>query len=712
MLLKKIKKSPWLKLAALLLAAAFTIFLGACPEDIVISGKMPGVQKPVVQVPGEQGNRGQEDTGPKTPAAEDYDIANLNQLSNNITDVTITAKAGKSSGAVTIYYDGLEPLPSVVGTYPITFDVAEAEGWNAATGLSAGDLVIGDPDKQTPISADYNISTNLIQTAGSVTAVTVTAKAGKSTGQITIKYNNSTSLPSAAGIYTVTFDVAAAEGWNAASNLSAGTLTITVGVETEINYVSGPNALSWGVSTQASVSTLGLTPGNDTTQVNLNWYSSGSTSGKVAKVRFIKGTLTAGTNLIEVTGGTPASASSGNTQHKATVTGLEPGYSYQYAVSSDGTNWSKEYNFKVPASGAFKFAVITDPQLNANIDSNSRYPATGTTTTAGWTETMQKVVAAGVSFIASCGDQVDTNSSETQYTNFFSPDGIKNLPFAPVAGNHDNAANFFYHFNIPNEQVTDNITSAGANYYYRYNNILFVVLNTSAYPGSTSAATPYITQFRTTIQAAKTAHAGKYDWLIVQHHKSTASVAIHCADTDIQYYVEAGFETLMSDEKVDFVLAGHDHVYARSYPLQGMDNGKVSVPDKSNGTSQTYTNPGKPIYLTFNTASGLKYYLVSVDKTITFNSSGLANNAKYPYLGADASGNSTKYGSVEYAAGNLPVSNVAYSQALIPSYTVVDVNGKSITFKTYPIGTKSGGSGASAYSFDANTPYDWVTVTK
>jgi hypothetical protein len=479
----------------------------------------------------------------------------------------------------------------------------------------------------------------------------------------------------------------------------------------EKNYISGSDALSWGVSSSASVLTLGLTPGNDTTEVRLNWYASGtSTANKVAKVRFVRGTFTAGTKLLPEVTGTVAGAGS-YTQHKAAVTGLEPGYSYQYAVSSDGTNWSKEYNFKVPAAtGAFKFAVITDPQLNANVDSISRYTPSPGTTAQGWKETMEKVAAAGVNFIASCGDQVDTNNSETQYTSFFAPDGIKSLPFAPVMGNHDPNAIFFYHYNIPNEQGTANNTGQGANYYYRYNNILFVVLNTSDYPGSTAAAAPYITRFRTTIQNAKTAHTGKYDWIIVQHHKSTASVASHCADTDIQYFVEAGFETLMSEQKVDFVLAGHDHVYARSYPLKGMDGGKVSVPDTTNKTN-TFNNPGNPIYLTFNTASGLKYYLVSADKTYTFSGS-VQNNAKYPYLGADASGNSTMYGSESYKQGNLPVSNLAFSQALIPSYTIVDVNGRSITFKTYPIATRSGGSGASAYSFDANTPYDWVTVTK
>ncbi|MDR2922179.1 MAG: metallophosphoesterase family protein [Treponema sp.] len=485
--------------------------------------------------------------------------------------------------------------------------------------------------------------------------------------------------------------------------------------------------LNWGISTQADVKTLGLQPGNNTTEINLNWYSSGTPANKVAQVRFVRGTFTDGKELIQVTtGGTVNNASSNNTQHKATVTGLRPGASYQYAVSSDGTNWSDAYDFKVPAAtGAFKFAVIADPQLHSTSwDSLNRYtPAGGAKTGEGWKETMTKIVNHGVSFIASGGDQVDASGgNETEYDLFYAPQGLRNLPFAPVSGNHDNHLNFNYHYNLPNAQAFDDETVAtekGRNYYYLYNNILFVVLNTAPYPGSTSAAKPNVKRFDDTLTAAKVAHSGKYDWLIVQHHKSTASVADHLADRDIQYYVEAGFETVMSKHKVDFVLAGHDHVYARSYPLEGKDDGKVSVPDKSAGQTHTYTNPGKPIYLTFTTGSGLKYYAVSSDKTSVYNNTlYVKDNAMYPYLGevTDAAGtSSTYYGSTAYMNDKrLPVSNAAFVQPYIPSYCITEVNGKTIKFSTYAIATANGQvTGAEQpYSFDANTPYDWVQVTK
>jgi 3',5'-cyclic AMP phosphodiesterase CpdA len=502
-------------------------------------------------------------------------------------------------------------------------------------------------------------------------------------------------------------------------------------VEIERNYVTGEDALSWGVSANASVLTLGLTPGNDTTEINLNWYSDGAPAGKSALVRFIRGTLIAGTELIEKEGAATA-AGSAYTQHKAVVTGLKAGSSYQYAVSSDGENWSEAYDFKVPsATGAFKFAVIADPQLhNTTWDNNNRYTpnTTGSKTAKGWLDTMAKIIANGVSFIASGGDQVDTSNNattaETEYPLFFAPEGLRSLPFAPVSGNHDANVTFNYHYNLPNAQsfADETVeTEKDRNYFYLYNNILFVVLNTAPYPTSTSLAQPYVARYKQTIQKAKAANAGKYDWLIVQHHKSTASVADHLADTDIQYYVEAGFEKVMSDEKVDFVLAGHDHVYARSYPLDGRDGGKVSVPDKSANVGgkapNTYTNPGKPIYLTFTTGSGLKYYAVAPDPTFNYaNTLYVKDNAKYPYLGEITEGDgSTQFGSVSYLTKQyLPVSTAAYVQPYIPSYCIAEVDGKTIKFSIYPIVSASGTSpGATApHSFTEDTAYDWVQVTK
>jgi len=121
-----------------------------------------------------------------------------------------------------------------------------ADGTLSVKVEKAGNIINGSPktgvaiyyveaELSTPVAADYDISTNLAQTYGSVTAVTVTAKTGKSPGAVTVNYEGKApttytkndTLPKDAGTYTVTFDVAAATDWSAATGLSAGELVIS-----------------------------------------------------------------------------------------------------------------------------------------------------------------------------------------------------------------------------------------------------------------------------------------------------------------------------------------------------------------------------------------------------------------------------------------------------------------------------------------------------
>ncbi|NLB78885.1 MAG: hypothetical protein GX796_08605 [Clostridiaceae bacterium] len=79
---------------------------------------------------------------------------------------------------------------------------------------------------KAPIADDYSFA-NLTQTEGSVTPVRIEQKGNRSTGEVTIMYNGSTTLPKKAGSYSVTFDVAAAPpAWEAVSGLPGGTLVI------------------------------------------------------------------------------------------------------------------------------------------------------------------------------------------------------------------------------------------------------------------------------------------------------------------------------------------------------------------------------------------------------------------------------------------------------------------------------------------------------
>jgi len=249
----------------------------------------------------------------QTPVADDYDVGgNLTQTAGSVTGVTITAKSGKSKGAITIKYSGSTTIPQTAGSHAITFDVAAATGWNAVAGLSAGTLTVVTP---TPVVGDYEIN-GLAQSRGSVKAVTIEPKSGKSSGQRTIYYEGTSGTtytksptlpnPSTNGTYTyaVTFDVAAATGWNKADGLSAGTLVI--------NDLKTPKAddYTYGNLTQKAGSVTAVTVTRKTSdtstssgQVTVYYTGNGTTnSPKTATVPQATGTYAVTFDVAAVSG--------------------------------------------------------------------------------------------------------------------------------------------------------------------------------------------------------------------------------------------------------------------------------------------------------------------------------------------------------------------------------------------------------------------------
>jgi len=356
---------------------------------------------------------------------------------------------------------------------------------------------------------------------------------------------------------------------------------------------------------------LGLTPGSTIAEVNFAWYSDGD---EKSFVRVFENDA-----LVSTEKGIAGMVSEGKYFHKATAKNLKPNTKYAYRVSNDSNKWSVEYKYKTPQTETFKFAAVGDPQIKiGEQDPESNWFSLDKSVAEGWKKAVEKITAAKVDFILSTGDQVDSGSNEEEYEKLFAPHALKSIPLAPTLGNHDRHPIFRYHFNLPNEQ---NFSEENyGNYFYLYNNVLFVALNTSAYIANVEAAMPYIESFDATLAAAKAMYHGKYKWIIVQHHKSTRSVAWHSKEPDVQYYVDAGFEKLMEKHNVNFVLAGHDHVYAR-------------------------IKLGNIYYITFSTASGIKYY-----------------GAEMP----------------------LPV-NTYTQQNRIPEYTIFEVKGNNISASVYEI---------------------------
>lgn len=487
-----------------------------------------------------------------------------------------------------------------------------------------------------------------------------------------------------------------------------------------------------------SVDSLTLQPGETTSSINLNWYApEGTTQSKIQFGNEVYDVsvnqLTPPTELKE-----DKYKDTGKLVCKTSINGLQPDTKYTYYISNDGGNtWSKEYTYTTPSSDNFSFGFTSDPQIKENNETNSNgwNPSDGTNKT-GWAQMMKELEEQNVDLVVSAGDQVEDQSwgKSSEYEAFFAPEQMTSIPYAPAVGNHDRHYMFADHFNLPNEmntlnevkttfrgqnsgtsqshgnyiqatndEIANNSASNGVtpnsegqydfterremetrgNYYYLYNNVLFVTLNTGAYPGGNDAlegengdnpsvpsankdnseAEAIVDNFRKTLSSATSEYKGQYNWIIVTHHKSTQTVAKHAADSDIENYVDAGFEKLMDEYNVDFVLGGHDHVYSRSYVLK---DGK-----RNSERLDTINDADGTIYITGNCSSDMQYYtpFEKADKT---------NNVDYPVL---ANG---EMGSAAYLKGeSLPIGNQEWNQEYSPSYAVFNVNSNTISVKVY-----------------------------
>jgi hypothetical protein len=446
----------------------------------------------------------------------------------------------------------------------------------------------------------------------------------------------------------------------------AGVRTATLKATAEDGTVANVEILVLSDVPENTFAAEGMTlqPGTDATAMNFNWYSDSAAANNVSVVKIAK---TSAPSVTTTVTGTAGGASAGKNWHKVSVTGLAPDTEYAYCVSNDGVAFSESYSFKTGAEGAFQFIAVGDPQLTTgNQDSDSVWPDPVRTTREGWIDTLAKInaIAPGAAFMAGTGDQVDTATSEDQYTNYFAPEQLRSLPVAPAVGNHEGTApNFGWHFNIPNETEHGGKTDAYGNYWYTYNNALFVVLNTAPYPANAAEAAPYIAIMDATLKAATEANPD-YKWLFVQHHKSTASPASHQTDSDVLVYAPL-FNVLMDKYNVDIVLTGHDHVYSRSWAIR--DNKKVDGDYSGNAI----TNPGGTIYFTLTTASGLKYYDF------------LQNAPAAPAWVNDTAGMRTERKSGPNNINGKPWYTNVGIQVKAPQFTTIDVTATNLTFKTY-----------------------------
>lgn len=304
--------------------------------------------------------------------------------------------------------------------------------------------------------------------------------------------------------------------------------------------------------------------------------------------------------------------------HRVVAKELKENTTYYYRVGDKDVNcWSDIGKFTTAEDkNGTKFVHISDPQGYEEIHYDN------------YNELLK--VASNTSnpdFFCLTGDIVNDSYANTnpkleqwEWALTNQKEFMQNYPFMTTAGNHEAANNdYTSRFNHPFKEYQTN----GAYYSFNYQGTHFISLNTndsdSTMSNSRGLSEKQITWLENDLKNNNTT------FTIVMMHKGIYDAGGHCSNKDGTDYdiskIRTQLSPIFSKYNVDLVLQGHDHLYSRSYPIEGniVDEELVTTYDSNNtkkevtfenATYNIYDNPNGTIYLNSGTASGSKYYSV------------------------------------------------------------------------------------------------------
>ena len=427
---------------------------------------------------------------------------------------------------------------------------------------------------------------------------------------------------------------------------------------------------------------ISLSPGSNATELNFAWYTPKQTNDDHSNANVPKLIIGEGHNMknakvyeAEQTAVKDERDNNGETynSNKVTATGLKENKTYYYSYDN-GNGYTKPAAYTTKSTNNFSFAFVGDPQIGSSNelkgkDTKEFYDAQSNAVKSdafNWSSTLNAALEKTddqLSFVVSAGDQIqttkkklpnkDASKSEIEYTGYLSPEALKSLPVATTVGNHDaDNANYTYHFNRTNASELGSNKVVGGDYYFKYGNALFIMLNTQ--DTNVAEHKQFIEQ---TVAANKDCK-----WRIVTLHQDIYGSAEHSNEpeiTNLRYQLTPIFE----QNDIDAVLTGHDHAYSRSKMLLG-------------GTkANDYTDEKDQKYLTY-----LKSIMdEKAIETVKKQGSSVINPEGVLYMTAGSSSGSKYYDLVPRQQ-----TYIAHRwQEDVPTYSVVDVTENSLTINTY-----------------------------
>ena len=240
---------------------------------------------------------------------------------------------------------------------------------------------------------------------------------------------------------------------------------------------------------------------------------------------------------------------------KCSITGLALNTTYYYRVVY-GSEVSIVNSFRTPKTTKTTFGVLCDTQSSGSSFLQSD-------------ELVKKLVQINpdINFFMIAGDIVDRGGYEDLWNAF-----DKNMPYlnknflqATIPGNHElyhsalasyeDASIYNQYYNNPQNGCAKRLNSS---YYFVYNDILFIMLDTMNRSNGDSQYAEQNEWFKQVVENTK------HSFLIVVSHPGCYSAGAYASDAKI---MTGNWRSLFEEYGVDLAISGHEHIYLRTKQL-------------------------------------------------------------------------------------------------------------------------------------------------
>ncbi len=207
-----------------------------------------------------------------------------------------------------------------------------------------------------------------------------------------------------------------------------------------------------------------------------------------------------------------------------------------------------------------------------------------------------KSVAPKASLIVGSGDLVDYGDQEDEWSSLFDNQLFDGMTLAFATGDHEYWGEHTVKYtqyeaphtylSIMHYPLNGAIICKGSNYYFKYQNILFVALDMN--DSNQSKGIKFDEQVKWFVKTIEELR-GSYDFLVVLEHKSLFGSTI--IDSAVAKNLTPMWYPIFNKYHVNLVLSGHDHIYSRTYPISGntpsvSNNGTIYLDLGSSGNKR------------------------------------------------------------------------------------------------------------------------------